>query len=293
MVRVKLMRFGFIAAGVMFWICSPGIVVAEKAADIKPKRIVSINICSDEILLRLADRSRIAGVTTSALVPKLSSVVDLAQGLKTTYGSAEEVLLLEPDLVIAGGFYTRETVNILKKLGINVKVIKNPKNYDEVREHIRDIAEAVGEKEKGEELIREMDMRLERVRLKGIKPVNAIFYWPSGMTVGTDTLISAIMESAGAHNIAGKINIKDNKILDHENLILTDPDMIIVSDYRREVPTVSRQFLSHPVIRKRFGDLKTVAIPLSTIFCGSPVNVEATEFLSRRIEEYHLSDKRQ
>ena len=74
-----------------------------------------MNLCGDQLVLQLADRSRIAAITSSSLVPDISTVVDLAQGMNTIKGTLEEVLVLDPDLVITGR-YDSQKINILKKL---------------------------------------------------------------------------------------------------------------------------------------------------------------------------------
>src|SRR4029453_1275136 len=68
----------------------------------KPKRVVSLNLCVDELLLRLADPRNLASATWLARDPANSNVAELAQSIPVNHGLVEEIIPLNPDLVIAG-----------------------------------------------------------------------------------------------------------------------------------------------------------------------------------------------
>ena len=59
-----------------------------------PQRIVSINLCADQLVLALAERERIASVSEVALDPTVSNVVVRARGLVTNSGRLEEIVRL-------------------------------------------------------------------------------------------------------------------------------------------------------------------------------------------------------
>src|SRR5215813_14877630 len=73
----------------------------------KPQRIVSMNLCTDELVLRLADRGNISSVTWQARDRDNSNVADLARDVPINHGLAEEILPLNPDLVLAGIYTAR------------------------------------------------------------------------------------------------------------------------------------------------------------------------------------------
>src|SRR3982750_1111810 len=104
------------------------------------QRIVSLNLCTDELLLRLADPARIASVTWLSRNPG-SNVPDLAARVPINHGLAEQVLSADPDLVLAGPFPPRITIGMLKRATtIPVVEFAPPRNFDEVRRQILDIA---------------------------------------------------------------------------------------------------------------------------------------------------------
>ncbi len=102
-----------------------------------PVRVVSMNLCADELVLRLADRDQVLAVTYLARDSRGSTVATEAVGLPVTRGLTEEVVALKPDLVIAGAFTTRTTVGMLKRVGAPVLELGVPADLDGVRAQIR------------------------------------------------------------------------------------------------------------------------------------------------------------
>ena len=135
---------------------------AEGAAS-KPHRLVSINLCVDEIVLRVADRRNVASITWLSRHRDVSNVVDIAQTIPINHGLAEEVVAFHPDLVLAGLYTTRPTVSVLSRIGIRTMDIDMPRSFDEIRKQYREVARILGEQENGEHVISEMDRRLFNV----------------------------------------------------------------------------------------------------------------------------------
>ena len=81
-------------------------------AQTRPQRIVSMNLCTDELLMRLVDPSRIASVTylSQQSVNAPLGLDSIASKLKINHGLAEEILMQKPDLVLApiGGNFTMD-----------------------------------------------------------------------------------------------------------------------------------------------------------------------------------------
>ena len=68
----------------------------------KPSRIISQTLGSDEILLRLIDKSRIAALTRYADDPGISNIAEEAAEIpeRVTMDNVEKTISLQPDLVI-------------------------------------------------------------------------------------------------------------------------------------------------------------------------------------------------
>ena len=115
-----------------------------EASSPKPRRIVSLNLCTDQLLLTLGIRSRIASLTFLAADPSASAMAEAARGFPTNRGRAEEVLALNPDLILAGSTAATPTVQLLKRLGHRVVVVPHANTLADIPRNIRTVAKAVG-----------------------------------------------------------------------------------------------------------------------------------------------------
>lgn len=134
----------------------------------KPKRIVSLSYGTDEILTELVDAKRIASYCRWAEDPGITFITREQYqkvGCKTD-GNAEEVLALKPDLVLATTAMSSDIINALDALGLKVYLASRPKNYEQMRQKVLKLGEVVGEKAKGEALVKQMDERMDKLEAK-------------------------------------------------------------------------------------------------------------------------------
>ena len=247
----------------------------------KPQRIVSINLCTDQLLMLLAERGRIASVSYLAANRNASAMATEAIGLWKNHGLAEEILMMKPDLVLAGAFTSRPTVFLLKRLGFNIVKLPVVSNIEDIRRNIRTVADAVGETRRGRQLIDTFDRRLLAASASTTqpKPVAAI-YRRNSFTSGDNTLTGAILEAAGLTNLAAQLGISGTGHLPLEVLISQQPDIIVMSRERNRKRSVATTTLRHPAFKKSAANRLTVRIADYIWACGTPFVVEAIEYLS-------------
>jgi iron complex transport system substrate-binding protein len=265
------------------------VAIAPAAAQTldKPARIVSLNMCTDDLLLRLADPARIASVTWLSRGRSGSNVADIAARVPVNHGLAEEIIPLDPDLVIAGTFSTRTAVGLLKRTRIPLVEFAIPRSIEEVRGLIRAMARLVGESEQGEHVIRRMDERLAAIPpLTGARP-RAIVLNPNGATVGRGTLVDEIMTRAGLDNVAATLGIDSYGLLTLETIVSNAIDVLIVSSARDDPPALATEILKHPVIERLSDRVRIVSMPARLWNCGTPAVTEAVELLRREVDAFN------
>src|SRR3974390_2602428 len=81
-------------------------------------RVASINLCTDQLLLPLADPAQILGLSRFSHAAWQSGAADDARRFPSLSGGAEDVLVLKPDVVVASLFDKRATREILKAQGL-------------------------------------------------------------------------------------------------------------------------------------------------------------------------------
>jgi iron complex transport system substrate-binding protein len=241
-----------------------------------PKRIVSLNLCTDELVLRLADRANIASITWLSKDRISANVVDLAADLPVNHGLAEEIIPLDPDLVVAGTFTARTAVAMLKATRFPVTEFGVAHSLADVRSGIRKMAALVGEPARGEALVASFDGRLAEIGTPapGRRPTALVFN-ANGFTVGAGTLVDDIMTRAGLDNVAAHMKLGNYSQLPLEIAVRSDVDILIISARRDGPPSLATALLDHPVLSKLGPKTHIVVLPTNLWSCGGPEVAEA------------------
>ena len=201
----------------------------------KARRVVSVNVGTDEILLSLLPPERIVAVTPLADDPTISSVTELAKAVpgRVTL-STERILALEPDLLVVPPYTRREVLVQLEEGGMEILRIPDCWSVDDIRVHLRFLGEALGEPERAEALVAEMDGVLEGVRKRtdGLPRPRVLFVGINGDTMGKGTNFDLFVEAAGGINVAAEAGIVGRGLLPLEKGLVLDPDILLVSSYR-------------------------------------------------------------
>lgn len=255
---------------IAFWgILAFGPAAGATGTNEAPVRVVSMNLCADELVLRLADRAQVLAVTYLASDPRGSTVASEAAGIPVTRGLTEEVVALRPDLVIAGAFTTRTTVGMLRRVGAPVLELGVPADLDGVRAQIRQVAEALGYPERGEALVADLDAKLATV-IPSTRPLRALVMRPNAFTVAPGGLGDALIRAAGLVNVAAEIGRDWFGQVPLEAAALADADLIVVDEGAPGLPSLADTLLHHPVFRALAGKGRTVSIPNRFWTCPGP-----------------------
>lgn len=272
------MRGGFTALGLLAALAA--IAGAGEGRAEPPRRIVSLNLCTDQLLVDLVPRERIAAVSFLATDLTLSAYAARLQGLKQVRGTAEEVLALAPDLVIAGEYTTGPTVDLLRRLGVKLLVVPLAADFEGMRQSLRMIAEAVGEKDRGEKIIAGFDERVRRARSTVPGRPTAIAYQVNSLTSGPGSLLDAALEAAGYHNIARDRQLGPAGRLPLEALVASPPDLIVLANAPGDFKTVLGDNLRHPAFTDLLRRRPNLHLPMPLWMCATPKIAEAVEILS-------------
>lgn len=251
-----------------------------------PTRIVSLNLCTDELVLRLADRRNIASVTYLAATSGVSNVVDLARDIPANHGLAEEIVPLNPDLVVSGRYTARNAVAVLERTGFAVLDLDVPRNLDEIREQYRRMGQALGEEERAERVIAEMDRELGAIpeRPEDGRP-RAMVFNANGYTIGKGSLTDDVITRAGMENLSATLGIDNYGQVPLEAVVTNAPDVLILSSFRDGPPAMATEVLRHPVLAKMADRMRIVVMPGRLWACAGPGNIDAIALLARTANE--------
>ena len=280
-----------LAAGAMAF---GGFLPAEAWADeAKPQRIVSVNLCVDQIVLDLVPRDRIKGLSFLATDPTMSLLSGEAEGIESVQGAAEEILALDPDLVLAGEYTTGPTVDLLRRLGRRVEIVPMASSFEGIRQVVRRLAALTGEKDRGEALIADFDMRLQEVKTRAVvrsdgpRP-RAVAFQVNSLASGEGSLVDEVLSQAGFANLARSARVGPGGRLPLEILISDPPDLIVRANSARDFRTVLGDNLRHPAFQALEQTRPSVDMPMNEWLCGTTRIVKAVERLAVAREQLIL-----
>jgi iron complex transport system substrate-binding protein len=235
-----------------------------RAAD----RVVSLNLCTDQMLVLLAP-TKIAALSPLARDPALSYVAREAAHLPIVRASAEAVLRMHPDLVLAATYGAQTTLGVLEQEGTPVLRLDLPRDFDGIRRQTRLLAGVLGVPERGEALLAAMDASLDALPHPPA-PLSALVWEPRGFTAGPGSLMDAVLRSAGLSNAS------DGRLVGLEALLREPPDLLVVPA-APDFPSLASVLLDHPAL----ADVRRREIPPALTLCAGPFTAEAAMLLAR------------
>lgn len=273
---------GALACGLAF---VSGVTLAAPAADAegRPQRIVSMNLCTDELLIRLVDPARIASVTylSQQAVNAPLGLGDITSKLAVNHGLAEEVLMSKPDLVLAGRFSTTPATAMLERLGVRVIRFDPENTFDDMRANIRKMGAAVGEAQRAEQLIADFDRRLAALQAQippGEPPVFADI-GVNNYVAGADTLYAYVVHAGGYRTLGEALGFSGYRNVSLEQILRVKPGLISTYTPWTTPPSVSTMALRHPALREMVARTPQITIPERYTTCGAPSVLGAVELL--------------
>jgi iron complex transport system substrate-binding protein len=255
--------------------------VAATAAP--PQRIVSLNLCVDQIIVDLVPRGRLVAVTHLAGDGTVSAVPERFKGIFATRGTAEDVLARDPDLIIAGAYTTPATVDLLRRLGRRVVVVPLPDSIEGVRQLVLAIAAAAEVPETGAALVVAMDRRIDAVRSRLLgddRRPTAIVYQINNYVTGEGSLLDEALGIAGYRNAGRGMSTFANGQIGLEQLVGAPPDLLVLATKPDAYVTAVGDNLRHPALGRLRVQVPNMVLPWPLWLCGTHHIATAIEQLA-------------
>lgn len=242
----------------------------------RPERVVSMNLCTDQLAMLLAAPGQLLSVSRLAAEPRGSSMAEEAGKYRLNHGRAEEIWLMQPDLVLAGSFSNSATVDMLRRLGVPVVVMDPAYSLADVPARLRETGRALGREAAAERSVARFRNRLSELRAEVEDRPRAALYQANGYTTGDNTLAGEIIATAGFANIAGEAGVPAGGHLPLEVLAMTAPEAVITG---QPYPGASRseEILDHPVVDALRSDAIGAVLTDRDWVCGTPHVLRAIE----------------
>jgi iron complex transport system substrate-binding protein len=240
-----------------------------------PLRVVSLDFCADQFVIKLANRGHIVAVSPDA-TRDFSFMRAEAKGLHQVRPDAETILALKPDVVVRSYGGGPQMVPFLERAGIKVHQIGWGEDFAAVRTNVRAAAAALGQPARGEAVVADFDRRL--VNLKPAPQVSALYVTPGGVTTGPGSLVDRLMRQAGLVNFQMQ---KGWNPLPLERLATERPEMVVTAFFTAQSP--HQDYWSqarHPLVRQMLTDLPVARLDGGATACSGWFMVDAMEAMA-------------
>ena len=273
-----------LAAGLAVFVLSFLSGVAVGAQE-RPRRIVSLNLCTDQLLLALADRDQIASVSFLAHDRSLSFMADQAAQFPMNSGRGEAILFGGADLVLAAGFGAHTKRALLERHGLEVLALDPWRSLEDGRAQIRTLAQRVGHPERGERMIAEIDAALERA--KAIAPVGRriLMLYRRAWVPGEDSLINEILRHMGFTLHQDALGLEQGGVVRLETIVAKPPDYALMDEVAGRSVDNGSALLVHPALLGAIPPERRLAIPGQLVICGGPATAATIDALAAEVRQ--------
>lgn len=222
--------------------------------------LVSTNPCADAILVRLVAPDRIRAISHYSHDPGATSLpLEIARRFPATTGTAEEVIALQPALVLADSFAPPATLAAYRRAGLRTVVLDSPVTIAASMAQVRKVATAVGEGAKGEVMAREIEAALKSFPERRGRP-RVLFYISGDLASGSGNLLDELITRAGFRNAAADYGLAFTGTIPIETVVAKPPDVVVSTGVGRSA-TLRRRLLPQ---------VPEATFPRTLINCGGP-----------------------
>lgn len=250
-------RLAGLAAALWLSSCAPAAPVAQAQTD--TPTIVSLNPCLDAILVEIAGPEQVLALSHYSRDPGGSSIpAGVARRYGVTGGTAEEVIALQPNLVLASIFLPQPTRLALERAGLTVATFGSPTTVAESVAQVREVAALAGHAEQGEALA----ARIAAPPPQTGTPIDALLWQEGEIVAGEQTLIAELLRQEGftSHAAARGLGQADRVSLER---VLSDPPRVLL--IAGDAPGQR-----HPLLEAQHKRMLIADFNPALIYCGGP-----------------------
>ena len=264
-------------------VCYATLVCAQPAPP--PQRIVSLNLCADQLLQALAEPQHILGLSPLARDKALSLYAAEAAHYRSVAPKSEILLELKPDLVLLAPAGQELLRARLLEDGIPVLTVKGWNTLEDGDVQIRELALRLGRQDQGEALIGKIRQALQQSLQKPLDRHRTVLEIERRLyTPGRSSLIASLLQYWQIPNRADQPDLQQGGFIALERLLLLNPDRLIVSNGNdggsdpQGGDDMGLALLRHPALRH--STLNMIDIPARLTLCGGPATITLIETLS-------------
>lgn len=244
-----------------------GIASASAETVNRPQRVVSLNLCTDLLLMSVAATEQIAALSDTAANPAYSPIADTLGDTPLHGGRVEEIIALQPDLILAPR-YMRGAAQLLERLGYRITRVDLPESMSGIVTAIEELGELLGQQPQAAIVVAEFDAHRQAAN-NLFAGERALVVGPNRYTAGREGFKASLLAVAG---LTSASPFKKASALSLEQLIITNPDIMIIDDSTQNQHSLAQSFKHHPALQKTLatGATRQLVVNSSNWLCATP-----------------------
>lgn len=237
-----------------------------------PMRVMSLNQCTDQLVLAVLPPSRIASVTWLSRDTRYSAAAAAARTVPINHGGIEEVARAAPDLVVSDSFSNPTGRAMLHRLGYAVLELPDASDPAAIRANLRTLAARTGDAARGEALVAAFDRTLAAARVK--RPWRVAAWGRDGG--GEGPLTAALLRSIGLMDVSAPGDV--------ETLLAARPDLLVTTARDPAQGSLGDARADQPIVRRRWPPRRRLILPEADLVCGGPAFADAARTIARQVD---------
>lgn len=245
------------------------------------ERIASLNLCLDQILLHWLPPEKIASVTWLSAEEQYR-LAPLPENVYLNRGRAEELLPLQPDLILAGQFGAQRAVRQLRDLGLEVVSVPDAYSLEQLLDQLDALESLLGP-------LPPLQKQRRQLRELLAKPVaktgdaTALIFSANNITYGRGMLEHQLLERAGFVNLAAERSVEQLGRVSLEEVIALKPDLLVLYGGDRHF-ALAHLAVRHPVLKPYIDSGRIYTLPAELGFCPALVAADVLQQLAEKRE---------
>jgi iron complex transport system substrate-binding protein len=245
-----------------------------------PQRVVTVNLCLDQLALRLAAPGQLVGVSYLSHDPQLSVLADEARAVAPVRADVESILALRPDLVVLGAGSNATQKRLLQQMGVPLVELPWAASPEESEALIARMASALGREAVGAALLADLRRQRGQLAWTGAPTATAAVLAANGATSGKGSLMDGLLRLAGFRNLAGELGIGAFGLLPLETVVAHQPELLVLDGAVNDWPSRATEFVGHAALRSMTPRARIVSLPMRFTLCAGPENMQALRLLA-------------
>jgi iron complex transport system substrate-binding protein len=221
--------------------------------------IVSLNPCLDAILVEIAPPAQVLALSHYSRDAGSSSIpAATAARYGVTGGTAEEVIAVRPDLVLASIYLPQPTRTALERSGLKVATFDSPASVAQSIAQVRAVAQLAGRMREGEALT----ARIAVPAAAPQPPIDALLWQEGEIVAGESTLIAELLRQEGFSSDAARRGLDQADRVSLESVLADPPQVLLVAG--------KAAGQRHPLVMKSYKSMVVADFAPSLVYCGGP-----------------------